>query len=76
MGRRSTPSDKRNRLLPQIAVATANPEVAIQLKWAEPSRRSDEARYEAAKAIEDIEFRAEFASQLLPEIDRWLEANR
>jgi aminopeptidase N len=69
-------SDKQTKLLPEVAQATSDPAVAFQLKWAAPSRVSEGARYEAAKAVEEIEFKAELRSRLLPAIDRWLQANR
>ncbi len=66
----------KQRLLPTIAGASFNPSVAFQLQWAASSRSSPAARYEADKAVEGIEFKADIRTRLLPRIDDWIKANR
>lgn len=66
---------KKQRLLPAMARATANPNVAYQLKWISQPRDEGGPRYEADKAAEQIEFKADFKPLLLPALERWLAAN-
>lgn len=66
---------KKQRLLPAMALATANPNIAYQLKWIGQPRDSGGARYEADKAAEQIEFKADFKPLLLAALGRWLALN-
>jgi aminopeptidase N len=66
---------KQQRLLPSVALASAAPDIAYQLKWTAQSRDSGGARYEADKAAEQIEFKADFKPLLLPALERWLALN-
>ena len=64
---------QRQKLLPSIARASFDPLIAFELKWkAGVSESSDGARYEADKAVEEIEFKSEFRSRLLPRVDEWV----
>jgi hypothetical protein len=63
----------KQKLLPLVARASWTPYVAFQLKWTKQSRSSRGARYEADKAVEEIEFKAEFRERLLPAVDAWIE---
>jgi aminopeptidase N len=67
--------EHKERLLPQVATASSTPSVAFQLQWAKFSRTTASARYEADKAIEDIEFKADFRERLLPKVDAWIKSN-
>jgi aminopeptidase N len=62
----------RDQLLPQIAAASANPQVAAELKASPEATHSTGARYEVRKAAEDIAFKADFKTKLLPAIAHWL----
>ena len=68
-------SGHKERLLPLVATASATPSIAFQLKWAKPSRSRPSARYEADKAVEDIEFKADIRERLLPKVDVWIKSN-
>jgi aminopeptidase N len=66
-------SGQKQALLPRIASASSNPSIAFDLRWKiEESRASQGARYEAAKAVDEIEFKADFKERLLPHIENWL----
>jgi hypothetical protein len=67
--------EHKERLLPQVATASSSPSVAFQLQWAKPSRATPSARYEADKAVEDIEFKADIRERLLPKVDTWIKSN-
>jgi aminopeptidase N len=62
----------KQKLLPLVARACWTPFIAFQVKWAKQSRSSRGARYEADKAVEEIEFKAEFRERLLPAVDAWI----
>jgi aminopeptidase N len=66
----------RQLLLPDMARGTSDPRVAFQMKWADESRSSPGARNEAEKAVDDVEFKANFKERLLPAVDAWIMANR
>jgi aminopeptidase N len=66
----------RQFLLPDMARGTSDPMVAFQMKWADESRSSRGGRNEAEKAVDDIEFKANFKESLLPALDAWIMANR
>jgi aminopeptidase N len=64
---------QKQTLLPRIAMASSSPSVAFDLRWkTEESRVSKGARYEAGRAADEIEFKADFKERLLPQIEHWL----
>jgi aminopeptidase N len=66
----------RERLLPQIGRASLKSSVADELKRiVDDPKASAGARYEATKAIDQIEFSVEFRQRLLPAVDAWIKAN-
>jgi hypothetical protein len=62
-------------LLPEIATVSSSPNVAFQLQWARQSQSSPVARYEASKAVDEIEFKADIKDWLLPKVDAWVKTN-
>jgi aminopeptidase N len=65
----------KEKLLPQIGRASVSTSVAGELiKIADDPTASEGARYEARKAIDEIEFKVEFKRRLLPAVDRWVNA--
>jgi aminopeptidase N len=66
----------KEKLLPQIGRASVSASIAGELKKivADPTA-SEGARYEAVKAIDEIEFKVEFRRRLLPAVDSWIKAN-
>jgi aminopeptidase N len=66
------PTAPRDRLLPAIAEESANPAVAHELLALPEAQASKGARYEAAKAVERIQERAQFKNRLLPALTHWL----
>jgi aminopeptidase N len=67
---------ERQLLLPDMARGTSDPIVAFQMKWADESRSSPGARNESEKAVDDVEFKANFKERLLPAVNAWIMANR
>ena len=67
---------RKEKLLPQIGRASVSASIAGELKKivADPTA-SEGARYEAVKAIDEIEFKVEFRRRLLPAVDSWIKAN-
>jgi aminopeptidase N len=65
----------REKLLPQIGRASVSVSIADELrKIAADPTAPEGARYEARKAIDEIEFKVEFKRRLLPAVDRWVKA--
>ena len=65
----------RHGFLPNVAAPSANPEIAAAL-LADPSAASSSgARYEAGRAAEQINGRAELRNRVLTPIAAWLRAN-
>jgi aminopeptidase N len=66
----------KQKLLPLVGRASSNPEIATELKRIiADSATSEGARYEAEKAVDQIEFSIEFKQRLLPAVDGWIKAN-
>lgn len=66
----------KQKLLPQVGRASWNPEVAKELKRIiADSATSEGARYEAQKALDEVEFKDEFRPRLLPAVDSWIRTN-
>jgi aminopeptidase N len=61
-----------DELLPAIAGASANPDIAKELKALPESNASSGARHEADKAVEDIDFKTGFKARLVPAVSHWL----
>ncbi len=68
---RLTPA-QANELLPSIAGASSNPDIAAELKKLPESNASSGARFEADKAVENIDFKTSFKARLVPAISNWL----
>jgi len=65
---------QRDTLLPVIVSASSDPAIGSQLQTLPDARHSSGAVLEAAKALEEIEFKADFRERLLPAVGRWLKA--
>ncbi|MDB5396631.1 MAG: Peptidase rane alanine aminopeptidase, partial [Rhodospirillales bacterium] len=61
-----------NGVLPQIAGASSNPEIAAELKKLPEANASSGARHAADKAVEEISFKASFKARLIPAVSNWL----
>jgi aminopeptidase N len=69
-------SGQKQKFLPSIASASANPAIAFELKW----KMGDTAgtlgvQYEVDKAVEEIEYKADFKQRLLPGVDEWIKTH-
>lgn len=63
-----------NALLPAIAAASSNPDIAAELKTLPETNASSGARHEADKAVEHISFKASFKARLVPAVSKWLKS--
>ncbi len=61
-----------NELLPSIAGASNDPALAAELKALPDSNISSGAKHNADKAVEDISFKSDFRTRLLPSVSSWL----
>jgi aminopeptidase N len=62
----------RHRLLPMIASQSMNPAVGEELLAMPEMQASPGARYEAARAVSQIQERAEMQKRLMPQLSAWL----
>jgi aminopeptidase N len=66
----------KEKLLAGVGRASFDPAVIRELtKIAQDPTVSRGARYEAEKAIDDIQFNIEFRRRVLPAVDSWIKAN-
>jgi aminopeptidase N len=69
------PIGRRGDFLPVIAQASANPAIARELIALPEEQTSEGARYQAAKAAENIQEQFAFKNKLLPPLAQWLRVN-
>ena len=62
--------------LSRIARASANPAVALELRWADTTRAERGTRRFADEAAEEIELKASLTATLIPAVQQWIEARR
>ena len=65
---------QRQQALSRIARASANPEVAFELRWADVTRANRGMRRFADEAAEEIEFKADLRTTLVPAVQQWIQA--
>jgi len=67
---------QKQKFLPAIASKSSNPAIAFELKWKMRDAGSTlGARYEVDKAVEEIEYKADFKQRLLPSVDEWIKTH-
>jgi hypothetical protein len=70
------PDDHKDKLLAQVGRNSLRGPVAGELtKIRDDTTASAGARYEAKKAVDQIEFSVEFKQRLLPAVDGWIRTN-
>jgi aminopeptidase N len=72
---RATETERTN-LLGYAARPSANPRTAHEVRWAEGSRASKAAQFEADKSADFIELRAAIKPRVVPVLDAWLKARK
>lgn len=65
---------ERAHLLGYAARPSSNPRTAYEVRWAEGSRASKGAQFEADKSADFIELRAAIKPRVVPAIEAWLKA--
>jgi aminopeptidase N len=66
---------QRDTLLPVLASASSDPKIAAELQALPEAQSSSGAKHEAAKAVEEIGFKAEYRTRLLPSVAHWLKTH-
>ena len=67
---------QRQQALSRIARASNNPAVAFELRWADLTRADRGMRRFADEAAEEIEFKADLKTTLVPAVQQWIGAQR
>ena len=67
---------EQQQALARIARASANPAVALELRWADTTRADRGMRRFADEAAEEIELKANLTETLIPAVQQWIEARR
>jgi aminopeptidase N len=65
-------AQQASELLPGIAGASTDPAIGEELRKLPDSNISSGAKHDAGKAVEDISFKSDFRTRLLPSVSTWL----
>ena len=65
---------QRQQALSRIARASNNPAVAFELRWADLTRADRGLRRFADEVAEEIEFKADLKTTLVPAVQQWIDA--